>query len=71
MQGKIQEYLPMKQHCKGAIVVYEGDCMETKDKVTKYAGIYNDLAELLGEEAVQIVYPISISNFLPDKIGNE
>lgn len=46
----------MKQHCKEAIVVYEGDCMETKDKVTKYAGIYNDLAELLGEEAVQIVY---------------
>ena len=45
--------------------------METKDKVTKYAGIYNDLAELLGEEAVQIVYPISISNFFPDKIGNE
>ncbi len=30
--------------------------MNTQDKVIKYAGIYNDLVELLGEEAVQIIY---------------
>ena len=30
--------------------------MKAEDKVIKYAGIYNDLVELLGEEAVQIVF---------------
>ena len=30
--------------------------MKAEDKVLKYAGIYNDLVELLGEEAVQIVF---------------
>lgn len=30
--------------------------MDAEDKVTKYAGVYNDLMELLGEEAVQIVF---------------
>ena len=30
--------------------------MKAEDKVIKYAGISNDLVELLGEEAVQIVF---------------
>ena len=30
--------------------------MDAEDKVTKYAGVYNDLMELLGEEAVQIIF---------------
>ena len=30
--------------------------MDTKDEVVKYAGVYNDLKELLGEEAVEIVF---------------
>ena len=30
--------------------------MKAEDKVLKHAGIYNDLLELLGEEAVQIVF---------------
>lgn len=30
--------------------------MNAQDKVIKYAGIYNDLAELLGEDVVRIIY---------------
>lgn len=30
--------------------------MERDSGVIKYAGIYNDLLELLGEDAVQIIY---------------
>ena len=30
------------------MVICEGDCMETKDKVTKYAGIYGSSGVMVG-----------------------
>lgn len=29
---------------------------EKTKKIAKYAGVYNDLADLLGEEAVELIY---------------
>ena len=29
---------------------------ENTKKITKYAGVYNDLADLLGEEAVELIF---------------
>ena len=36
----------------------QGDFMgkENTKKITKHAGVYNDLADLLGEEAVELIF---------------